>query len=91
MRLVVIGQGYVGLPLAMRAVDAGFDVIGLDTDADRISKLADACSFVEDVPSDRLAAAIATGRYRPTTDYADAAGFDVHIVSYEEPVEKERP
>ena len=53
-KLVVIGQGYVGLPLAMRAVEAGFDVVGLDVDADRVKRLASGESFVEDIPTDRL-------------------------------------
>jgi UDP-N-acetyl-D-glucosamine dehydrogenase len=35
-KLVVVGQGYVGLPLAMRAVDAGFDVVGFDVDATKV-------------------------------------------------------
>ena len=54
VRLVVVGQGYVGLPLALRAVDAGFDVVGFDLDADRVKQLAAGSSYVEDIsrPSD---------------------------------------
>ena len=40
-RIVVIGQGHVGLPLAMAAVAAGFDVVGFDLDVDRTKNLAD--------------------------------------------------
>ena len=40
-RVVVVGQGYVGLPLAMAAVAAGFDVVGFDLDVDRTKNLAD--------------------------------------------------
>jgi len=51
----VVGQGYVGLPLAMRAVDVGFDVVGYDVDEHRIKRL-DACdSYVEDVTDATLA------------------------------------
>ena len=57
-KLVVIGQGYVGLPLAMRAVEAGFDVVGLDVDAP--GQAADVAeSFVEDIPTTGSAAALA--------------------------------
>ncbi len=49
-KLVVVGQGYVGLPLAMRAVEAGFTSSGFDTDAERIKRLAADDSYVEDVP-----------------------------------------
>jgi hypothetical protein len=38
-RLVVVGQGYVGLPLAMRAVESGYWVAGFDTDGDRVKRL----------------------------------------------------
>ena len=39
-RLVVVGQGYAGLPVAMRAVEVGFDVVGFDVDSERIKQLA---------------------------------------------------
>lgn len=85
-KLVVIGQGYVGLPLAMRAVDAGLDVVGLDLDVNRIKRLAAAESFVEDVPGTRIAEALATGRYLPSHDYADVEGFDVCVISVPTPL-----
>jgi UDP-N-acetyl-D-glucosamine dehydrogenase len=33
-KVVVVGQGYVGLPVAMRAVELGFDIVGVDVDSD---------------------------------------------------------
>ena len=59
VRVLVIGQGYVGLPLAMAAVDAGHDVVGYDVSVERVKRLAIADSFVEDVPTEVLAAALA--------------------------------
>ena len=50
LRVVVVGQGYVGLPLAMRAVAVGHDVVGFDVSVDRVKRLAAGESFVEDVP-----------------------------------------
>ena len=50
-KVVLIGQGYVGLPLAMSAVDAGFDVVGVELDATRVKRLTVGDSYVEDVPS----------------------------------------
>lgn len=90
-RVVVVGQGYVGLPVAMRAVEVGFDVIGLDVDEARVKGLADGVSHVEDVPQDRLRAAIATGRYRPSSDAADADGFDVAVISVPTPLRDHVP
>ncbi|WFE34836.1 nucleotide sugar dehydrogenase [Micromonospora sp. WMMD975] len=90
-KVVVIGQGYVGLPLAVRAVEAGFEVVGLDVDADRIKRLASGESFVEDIPTDRLGRALSSGRYRPTTEYADAEGFDVCVITVPTPLRDGTP
>ncbi len=54
-RVAVIGQGYVGLPLAMRAAEVGYDVVGLDTATDRVDALTAGRSYVEDISDDRLA------------------------------------
>ena len=70
-KVTVVGQGYVGLPLAMRAVEVGHDVVGFDVDTRRVELLLAAHSYVEDISSDQLAAALATGRYAPTADASD--------------------
>ncbi|MFF5563128.1 hypothetical protein ACFY7Z_29490 [Streptomyces sp. NPDC012623] len=61
MRTVVAGQGYVGLPPAVRAAEAGHRVIGYDVDAHRVQQLAAGHSYVEDVTSARLRAALDSG------------------------------
>ncbi len=52
--VVVVGQGYVGLPLAMRAVEVGHRVVGFDTDKARTARLAAGDSYIDDVPSAEL-------------------------------------
>ncbi|MEH1056746.1 nucleotide sugar dehydrogenase [Micromonospora sp. CPCC 206171] len=90
-KLVVIGQGYVGLPLAMRAVEAGLDVVGLDVDADRVKRLATGESFVEDITAERLGRALGSGRYRPSTEYTDAEGFDICVITVPTPLRDGAP
>ncbi|MCD9622770.1 nucleotide sugar dehydrogenase [Rhabdothermincola salaria] len=85
-RLVVVGQGYVGLPLAMRAVEVGFNVVGVDTDDDKISAIRGGKSPVEDVSGQRLEVALASGRYQPTSDAAGSKGFDVAVISVPTPL-----
>ena len=85
-KAIVVGQGYVGLPVAVRAAEVGFDVVGLDLDEGRVKRLADGESFVEDISDERLGAVLASGRYRPSADPADAAGFDVAVVSVPTPL-----
>jgi UDP-N-acetyl-D-glucosamine dehydrogenase len=91
MKLAVMGQGYVGLPLAMRAVEVGHTVVGFDTDAGRIKLLAAGESFVEDIPSDQLAAALATGRYTAADDPAALADFDVAVITVPTPLREGAP
>ncbi len=85
-RLVVVGQGYVGLPVAIRAVEVGFDVIGFDLDPTRVKRLQTGDSFVEDISPQKLAAALATGRYEVTDDPARLTGFDVAIIDVPTPL-----
>ncbi len=89
--LLVIGQGYVGLPLALAAVDAGFDVVGFDTDDARVKRLAAGTSYVEDVSDEALTRALATGRYRPTTEESGCAGFDVAVIDVPTPLRDGQP
>jgi UDP-N-acetyl-D-glucosamine dehydrogenase len=53
VRVAIIGQGYVGLPVAMRAVEAGYDVVGFDVDDAKTKRLAAGESVVEDVSDTR--------------------------------------
>ena len=88
---MVVGQGYVGLPLAIRAVEAGYDVIGIDQDSRRVKQLGAAMSYVEDVPAPRLAAALDSGRYLPSAEYAPAAGFDISVIAVPTPLSEGLP
>jgi len=85
-RLVLMGQGYVGLPVAMQAVARGYSVVGFDVDEARVKRLNVGESYVEDVPDAMLAAALATGRYRATTVERDCAGFDVAVITVPTPL-----
>ena len=90
-KVVIVGQGYVGLPVAMRAVEVGFDVVGLDCDKTRVDQLRQAQSFVGDVTSSTLRRALDSLRYLPTTDYADAQGFDVAVITVPTPLRETLP
>ena len=89
--VVVVGQGYVGLPLAMRAAEVGWEVVGLDVDPGRVERLRAGDSFVEDVPPAQLRAALASGCYRPTTEAGEAAGFDVAVITVPTPLREGVP
>src|SRR3984885_1609790 len=84
--VVVVGLGYVGLPLAMRAAEVGHRVVGFDVDEARVKSLEAGESYVEDVPSGELKAALAGGMFRPAADPAVCAGFDVAVVAAPTPL-----
>ncbi|MFI8433812.1 nucleotide sugar dehydrogenase [Streptomyces sp. NPDC079020] len=86
MQIVVAGQGYVGLPLAVRAAEVGHRVIGYDVDAHRIQQLAAGHSYVEDVTSARLRAVLDSRDYSATTDASALAGFDIAVITVPTPL-----
>ncbi|MEU7093059.1 nucleotide sugar dehydrogenase [Kitasatospora aureofaciens] len=86
MDAVVAGQGYVGLPLAVRAAERGHRVVGYDVDLNRIKRLAAGESYVEDVTSSRLRAVLDSGSYSVTADAAALAGFDIAVITVPTPL-----
>ncbi|MCV2490661.1 nucleotide sugar dehydrogenase [Geodermatophilus sp. YIM 151500] len=90
-RLAVVGQGYVGLPLAMRAVEVGYDVIGFDVDDAKVESLRHARTYIDDVTDTDLASALSTGRFHPSADAAELAGFDVAVVTVPTPLRDGAP
>lgn len=90
-KAVIVGQGYVGLPVAMRAVEVGFDVVGIDIDKRRIDSLLEGASFVGDISDGQLRRNLATGRYLPTVDYDDVANFDFAVITVPTPLKEGLP
>jgi UDP-N-acetyl-D-glucosamine dehydrogenase len=90
-KVIVVGQGYVGLPVAMRAVEVGFDVVGIDLDKRRIDDLVAGRSYIDDVGDDQVTAALASGRYLPSISYDAAAHFDVAVITVPTPLNEGLP
>lgn len=86
MDVVVAGQGYVGLPLAVRAAEVGHRVVGYDVDLHRIKRLIAGESYVADVASARLRAVLGSGAYSATADAAALAGFDIAVITVPTPL-----
>jgi UDP-N-acetyl-D-glucosamine dehydrogenase len=85
-KVVVIGQGYVGLPLAVRAAEQGYQVVGYDLDRVRIAALAEGRSFIEDIPDARLHPILDAGRFLPSSDPDDLRAFDIAVISVPTPL-----
>lgn len=89
-RIAVMGQGYVGLPVAMRAIQVGLTTVGFDIDPVRVAALREGRSFVGDIGDDEVAAALSSG-YLPSDNPADLAGFDVAVISVPTPLRDHLP
>ena len=88
--LAVVGQGYVGLPLAMAAIDAGWSVIGVDNFEAKVSQISRGSSPVEDVSDLQLQSAISKGVYRATTDFTAVADASVITICVPTPLDDNR-
>jgi UDP-N-acetyl-D-glucosamine dehydrogenase len=88
--LAIIGQGYVGLPLAMAAVDAGWSVIGIEKSVSRVNQLNSGSSPVEDISDTRLANAIAANKFIASNDPSDVSAASVVTICVPTPLDGAR-
>ena len=88
MKIGVVGLGYVGLPLAVAFAEEGHEVVGLDADPRKVDALAEGTSYIEDVPSERLAAL--DGRLTSTSRYPDLSSCDAVIICVPTPLTNSR-
>jgi UDP-N-acetyl-D-glucosamine dehydrogenase len=86
----VIGLGYVGLPLAMEIVAAGFKVIGMDLDAHKIASLQQGKSYIPDVAETTVAEAVRQARFLPTSDFSPLSEADTVSICVPTPLSKSR-
>jgi len=89
-RVVVIGLGYVGLPVAASFAHAGFMVRGLDLDKDKVSKINIGISPIEGQEpglGELVAQVVNEGRLHATVDYAVCESAEVILIAVETPVD----
>ncbi|HET6449297.1 MAG TPA: nucleotide sugar dehydrogenase [Conexibacter sp.] len=88
MSIGIIGLGYVGLPLAVALAEAGEDVVGLDLDSRKVEAVEAKRSYIEDVPSERLAQV--GDRVRATSHYSDLAEVEAVLICVPTPLTANR-
>src|SRR5688572_13712868 len=86
----VMGLGYVGLPLAMSAVEAGFPVLGFDVDPERVAQINRGESFTASVASEGIRLAVERGRLEVTVDFDLLARADAIVIAVPTPLSKQR-
>lgn len=87
-KVSIIGQGYVGLPLAMNLAKVGFNVFGVDSSKQKVELLNSGISGVEDVSNLEISEVISTGFYEATVDFRKVGESDVVIICVPTPLGK---
>ena len=85
----ILGLGYVGLPLSIRYAQAGFKVLGFDIDSAKVNSLNDSKSYIEHIPSVKIAEANRQG-FKATTDFSLSSEVDALILCVPTPLNKYR-
>ncbi|TRZ86708.1 MAG: nucleotide sugar dehydrogenase [Streptomycetaceae bacterium] len=88
--VAIIGQGYVGLPLAMAAIEAGWSVIGVENSKAKYEGIAAGVSPVEDVSSQLMQAGMTSGKYRITNNVSDVAEASIVVICVPTPLDDQR-
>ncbi|KPK39140.1 MAG: UDP-N-acetyl-D-glucosamine dehydrogenase [Omnitrophica WOR_2 bacterium SM23_29] len=84
----VIGLGYVGLPLALEFAKAGFKVIGIDVDKERVNKINSGHSYVLDISNEELFPLVRDSFLKATTEYSALRKLDAVIICVPTPLRK---
>jgi len=89
-RVGIIGQGYVGLPLAMVVAETGFEVTGFDVDSDKVRRLNAGESYIDDVSDDEVKEQLTAKRFRASESFEDVGSMDVISICVPTPLGKTR-
>jgi len=85
-KVAVIGQGYVGLPLAIAAAEVGFSVKGIDTDYLKVRNLNKGIALVEGVTFELLSNLLASNKYSAVTDFQAISDSDIVLICVPTPL-----
>ena len=89
-RVVVIGLGYVGLPLAVEFANAGFTVMGIDTDANKVAAITSGDSYIADVPTNIIGGLVSSGKFAASQEYEALSEVDTISICVPTPLRKTR-
>ncbi len=90
LKVVVIGQGYVGLPLAMAIAEAGHEVIGFDLNQELVTRLNSGSSHIEDVSDVTLKNLLDKSKFRASFDPSDFSDSEIAIIAVPTPLDEKR-
>jgi UDP-N-acetyl-D-glucosamine dehydrogenase len=90
MRVVIIGQGYVGLTLSLGAATSGHSVVGFDVNSDLVAELNSGKSHIEGISNSQLTEVVSGGLFKASTDVSDLEAADVVVIAVPTPLDADR-
>jgi UDP-N-acetyl-D-glucosamine dehydrogenase len=90
MRVVIIGQGYVGLTLSLGAATSGHSVVGFDVNSDLVAELNSGKSHIEGISNSQLTEVASGGLFKASTDVSDLEAADVVVIAVPTPLDADR-
>ncbi len=89
-RVVIIGLGYVGLPLAITAAKSGYTVVGIDRNAEKVDCINMGISPVEDIDNTQIKEVISNGSFKASTDYSEIRNATTVLICVPTPLLKDQ-
>jgi len=89
-KIGVVGLGYVGLPLVIEFCKAGFSVIGLDIDEDKVEALSKGKSFIKHISDEKIQALNEVGEFKASTNFSLTEKLDCVLICVPTPLNKNR-
>jgi UDP-N-acetyl-D-glucosamine dehydrogenase len=90
VKVSIIGQGYVGLPLSMAMVHAGHEVTGIDLNSSLITKIRSRTSPIQDVTNQDIEKALDSSNYNATSNFESISSSQVVVICVPTPLDKKR-
>ena len=90
MRVAIIGQGYVGLTIAVGSASAGHNVVGFDLNQNLVGRLNSGKSHIEGISDSQLSGFISSGLFTASTDPSVLEGSDVIVIAVPTPLDSDR-
>ncbi len=90
IKVAVIGQGYVGLPIAINAAAAGYEVIGFDLNLEIVNNLNTGKSHISDISDSELRKFLESKKYRASSDSKDLDDVEIAVIAVPTPLSKDR-
>ena len=87
MQIAIVGQGYVGLPLAMAAAQAGHTVRGIDLNKNLVSALNKGQSPIGDISNAAISASLESGKYLATTSFESVQDAEIVVICVPTPLD----